>query len=113
MVVPNPKDIVTKGLGDIRALRLDMEATLLDMMLGQWAGGSLADAAEAYSTPVFKLMQAVDGMAQAKSLGKEEEKIEEELYPADRKRRLDRKSGLLPRTNVHIREEIRADTRNS
>ena len=36
------------------------------------------DAAEAYSTPVFMLMQAVDSMAQAKALGAQEEKAEEE-----------------------------------
>ena len=77
MVVPNPKDIVTKALPRIPALRVDMQATYMDIMLGQWSDGSVADAAEAYSTPVFILMQAVDNMAEAKKLAKKEEKYEE------------------------------------
>lgn len=81
MVVPNPKDIVSKGIGSIPDLRLDMQATYLDMILGQWAGddgGSLEDPAMAYSAPVFMLMQANDGMAQAKAYGQQEEKDEKE-----------------------------------
>jgi len=76
MVVQNPKDIITDGLGGIPDLRMSMEATLLGMMLGSWAGGDLSDAAQAYSTPVFMLMQGVDSMAQAKALGQQEEKEE-------------------------------------
>lgn len=78
MVVPNPKDIITKGLGSIPSLRASMEATLLDIVLGDWSGGSTSDAAQAYSTAVFMLMQAVDGMAQAKTLGEQEQQEEEE-----------------------------------
>ncbi|KAK5111586.1 hypothetical protein LTR85_011815 [Meristemomyces frigidus] len=78
MVVPNPKDIVTQGLGSIPDLQIAMEATLMDMILGNWADGSTADAAQAYSTPVFMLMEAVDSMAQAKALGKQEQKEEKE-----------------------------------
>lgn len=77
LVVPNPKDIVTEGLGDLPALRISMEATLLEMIIGQW-DGSIEDAAQAYSAPVFMLMQAVDGMAQAKALGTQEEQDEAE-----------------------------------
>ncbi|OJJ96909.1 hypothetical protein ASPACDRAFT_1859003 [Aspergillus aculeatus ATCC 16872] len=78
MVVPNPKDIVTKGLGSIPNLKTSMQATLLDIMMGVWTNGTSSDAALAYSTPVFLLMQAVDEMAQAKALGQQEEKEEEE-----------------------------------
>ena len=36
IVVPNPKDIVAKGLPDIPGLKIDMEATMLEIMLGSW-----------------------------------------------------------------------------
>ena len=78
MVVPNPKDIITGGLGSIPDLRADMEATLFDMILGSWTGGAISDAAQVYSVPVFMLMQAVDSMAQAKALGQQEQKEEAE-----------------------------------
>lgn len=78
MVVPNPKDIVTKALPSIPSLNSSMQATLLDMKLAQWTNGSLSDPVQAYSTAVFMLMQAVDSMAQAKQLGQKEEKEEEE-----------------------------------
>jgi chitinase len=76
MVVPNPKDVVTQGLGSIPNLRMEMKATMLEMMLGAWVGGSTSDPAQVYSTPVFLLMEAVDNMAQAKAAGKEEQKQE-------------------------------------
>ncbi|PYH47158.1 uncharacterized protein BP01DRAFT_381001 [Aspergillus saccharolyticus JOP 1030-1] len=69
MVVPNPKDIVTKGLGSIPDLKTSMQATLLDIMMGVWTNGTSSDAALAYSILVFLLVQAVDEMAQAKALG--------------------------------------------
>jgi hypothetical protein len=78
MVVQNPKDIVTKALPCIPSLQTEMQATLFDIMLGNWANGTASDAAYAYSTPVFMLMQAVDSMAQAKALGEKEQKQEEE-----------------------------------
>lgn len=78
MVVPNPKDVVTKALPNIPQLRKSMQATLIDIMLGNWVNGSTANAAQAYSMPVFMLVQAVDNMAQAKALGKKEEEIEAE-----------------------------------
>ncbi|CAD0113390.1 unnamed protein product [Aureobasidium uvarum] len=77
MVVPNPKDVITNGLGSVEDLRRQMQATLLDMILGIWTGGSIQDPAQAYSTPVFMLMEAVENMAQAKALGKQEEQAEE------------------------------------
>lgn len=78
IVVPNPKDVITKGLGSIPELRESMQATYLEIVLGLYTGGTTMDAAEAFSMPVFMLMQAVDGMAQAKALGAQEEKEEEE-----------------------------------
>lgn len=78
MVVPNPKDIVTKALPDIPGLITDMKATMLDLMLAQWYNGTSADAAQAYSMPVFMLMQAVENMAEAKKLGTQEKQQEEE-----------------------------------
>ncbi|THY23807.1 glycoside hydrolase [Aureobasidium pullulans] len=76
--VPNPKDLVIKGLGSIPELRESMQATYLEIVLGLYVGGTTMDAAEAFGTPVFMLMQAVDGMAEAKALGAKEEKEEEE-----------------------------------
>ncbi|KAJ6032219.1 glycoside hydrolase [Penicillium herquei] len=78
MTVPNPKDIVTKALPDIPTLLTEMQATLLDLMLSQWQNGSFTDPASAYSMPVFMLMQAVEDMAEVKSLGTTEKKIEAE-----------------------------------
>lgn len=84
MVVPNPKDIVTKGIGDIPSLRNDMADAAVSIMAGFWSGGSVDDPALAFSAPVFMLMQAVDGMAEAKRLGQQEEEAEAE---AERKRK--------------------------
>lgn len=78
MVVPNPKDIITKGLPDIPGLVIDMQATMFDIMIGQWINGTSEDAVQAYSMPVFMLMQAVENMAQAKNLGTQEKQDEEE-----------------------------------
>ncbi|KAG9603067.1 glycoside hydrolase family 6 protein, partial [Aureobasidium melanogenum] len=83
--VPNPKDLVTKGLGSIPELRLSMQATYMEIALGSYIGGSPMDAAEAFSMPVFMLMQAVDSMAQAKALGIQEEKAEEKEKEERRK----------------------------
>lgn len=78
MVIPNPKDIITKGLGSIPDLQYSMMATYMDIVLGQWVGGSMSDAMQAYSTPVFMLLQGIDSMQQAKDLGKKEKKNEAE-----------------------------------
>jgi chitinase len=86
MVVPNPKDLVTKGLGNIPELQLSMQATYLEIVLGLYVGGSTMDAVEAYSTPVFMLMQAVDNMAQAKALGVKEKDLEEKAKEERRKK---------------------------
>ena len=76
MVIPNPKDIVTQALPTISDLRIDMKATLMDIILGNFADGSTTAAANAYSTPVFMLMQAVQNMAEAKKLGEKEQEEE-------------------------------------
>lgn len=85
MVVPNPKDIVTKALPHIPGLRKDMQATVYDMMLGQWTNGSLNDPSQVYSTPVFTIIQAIDHMAQAKKLGQEEKDAEKKEKEEKRK----------------------------
>lgn len=77
MVVPDPKDIIAKGLGSIPDLQNAMAATYIDILLGQWTNGSTSDAVQAYSTPVFMLMQGVDSMQQAKDMGHKEEKDDE------------------------------------
>lgn len=66
MVVLNPKHIVDQGMPNIPGIRSSMQATLMDIQLGQWFNGSTSHAAQAYSTAVFLLMQAVESMAEAK-----------------------------------------------
>jgi hypothetical protein len=83
MVVPKPKDIVTKAFSNIPSLRNSMQAMLLDMKMGRWTNGSLTDPAQAYSIAGFMFMQAVEDMAQAKQLGQQEEKKEEQLGSSD------------------------------
>ncbi|KAJ5134887.1 glycoside hydrolase [Penicillium atrosanguineum] len=39
MVVPNPKDIVRKGLSDILGLLMEMQATMIEIMVRQWVNG--------------------------------------------------------------------------
>lgn len=78
MVVPNPQDIVTKGIGSIPALQASIQATMMDIMLGAWQNGSTSDPAQVYSVPVFMLMEAVNSMAQAKQLAEQEKQEEEE-----------------------------------
>lgn len=78
MVVPNPQDIVTQGIGSIPALRNSMQATMMDIMLGNWQDGSTSDPAQVYSVPVFMLLEAVNSMAQAKQLAAQEKHQEAE-----------------------------------
>lgn len=77
-VVLNPKYIVSQAIPNMPELRNQMKATLLNIMLGQLINSSTANAAEAYSSPVFMLMQGVDGMAQAKQIGEDEKWHNEE-----------------------------------
>lgn len=85
MVVPNPKEIVQQAIPSFPDLRTSMQATQLDFMLGQWYNGSMLDAAEAYSSPVFMLLQGVDGMATAKKIGQEEKEAEEKAAEQKKK----------------------------
>jgi hypothetical protein len=78
MKVQNPKSIVTKGLPNIPTLRSDMQKTKLEIIGGMYVGGDPRDAALAYAPTVFLMQQAVDGMKQAKEIGKQEEKDEAE-----------------------------------
>lgn len=85
IVVPNPKDIITSGIGSIPDLRIAMQATASDMQLGQWVDGSVMDPVLVYSTPVFLLIQGNENILLAKNAGKEEKKKEDE----ERKRKKD------------------------
>ncbi|KAJ5323307.1 hypothetical protein N7476_001907 [Penicillium atrosanguineum] len=78
MVVPNPKDIVRKGLSDILGLLMEMQATMIEIMVRQWVNGLSEDAAQAYSIPIFMPMQAVENINQAKNLGTQEKRGEKE-----------------------------------
>jgi chitinase len=75
--VPNPKDVITKGLGSIPDLQRDLLATKSDFILDIWEGGSRTDGPDSYSLPVFMVVQAVETMAQVKELGAQEKKEEE------------------------------------
>jgi hypothetical protein len=77
VVVPNPKDIVTLGFGNVSAIRNNMAAAMLAIMSGYWNGGNIADPATVYSVPVFLLEQAVDSMAQVKQVGEKEQQAEQ------------------------------------
>lgn len=75
--VADPKDIVTEGLGNLDEIKVTLRATKLEIMLGTWAG-SIDDVVQVMSVPVFMLAEAVEGMKEAKELGEDQEKWEEE-----------------------------------
>ena len=85
MVVPNPKDVVLQAIPNMPNLRSQMKATLLDIMLGQWINGSTSNAAKAYSSPVFMLIQGVDGMAQATQIEEDEKKLKDQEAEAKKR----------------------------
>ncbi|PSK43627.1 THO complex subunit 3 [Elsinoe australis] len=74
--VTNPKDIVTKALQGAENLKIQLQATSIDIQLGLLRG-SFDDALQVMSLPVLLTGQAVESMAQAKEIGEdfaEEEK---------------------------------------
>ncbi|KAF7854741.1 hypothetical protein EAF04_010309 [Stromatinia cepivora] len=76
ITITNPKDLFTKAGPAMDQLPLDIAATRLDMILGQW-NGSGTDVIESYAMPVAMASQAIQSMDQVKVLGeteKEEEK---------------------------------------
>lgn len=77
--VPNPKDVLTKAVPNMQSLQNKIDATWMDLVLGQWNGTAL-DAAQVLAMPVAMVQQAVDSMAQVKQIGKtEEEQKKKEL----------------------------------
>lgn len=76
ITVPNPKDIFTEAGANLTALPQSIDATLIDLMLGQW-GGSIEDVVDVYTMPVAMAYQAITAMEQVKSIG-ETEKEEEQ-----------------------------------
>ncbi|RYP70495.1 hypothetical protein DL771_005432 [Monosporascus sp. 5C6A] len=75
--VANPRDVVTEGLGNIDEIKNNLRSTKLEIMLGMW-GGSVDDVVQVMSVPVFMLGEAVEGMKEAKELGEDQEKWEDE-----------------------------------
>lgn len=71
LVIPNPKDFVTKALSNITAIQNGLLAAMVDLDTGNW-GGSGEDLVQAYSLPVLMLDQSVASMEAAKSLGQQE-----------------------------------------
>ncbi|KAF5501368.1 Mutanase [Colletotrichum siamense] len=76
ITVSNPKDLFTEAGANLTALPTSIDATLTDLMLGQW-GGSIEDIVDVYTMPVALAFQAVKAMEQVKSIG-ETEKEEEQ-----------------------------------
>ncbi|KAJ0382921.1 hypothetical protein COL922a_011537 [Colletotrichum nupharicola] len=76
ITVSKPKDLFTEAGANLTALATGIDATLIDLMLGQW-GGSIEDVVDVYTMPVALAFQAVKAMEQVKSIG-ETEKEEEQ-----------------------------------
>lgn len=77
IVMPNPKDVITGTIGNLEDLSRSLLAIKLEVMLGLYSG-SIEDVVQVMSVPVFLLLQTVDGMAEVKRLGEEQEKREAE-----------------------------------
>lgn len=73
--IPNPKDIVTKAMGNQGNLRNTLVAQTFNVGMGLW-NGSNADVVAALAIPVFLMQNAIEGMEEAKELGDKEEKEE-------------------------------------
>ncbi len=75
--VANPEDVVTKTMGNLDEFRDKLWATTWEMLLGAWEG-PVDGVLQVVSVPIFMLAEAVQGMKDAKEMGEEEEKWEEE-----------------------------------
>ncbi|CAD6446789.1 70f8fb62-2be9-40c0-91c7-3914c6610b41 [Sclerotinia trifoliorum] len=73
--VSNPKDLFTDAGPAMAALPLQIAATRLDVILGQW-NGSTSDAVQSFAMPVALVSQAIQSMAEVKVLGKTEKEEE-------------------------------------
>lgn len=72
--MPNPKDIVEEVMKTLDTLEDQLTIAIFEIGMGTWRG-SVQDAVEVLSMPVFLLTQAVEAMDNAKQVG---EDIEEE-----------------------------------
>jgi len=77
LVVPNPKDIITKTIGSFDSLREAIFTGMSTIQAGVWDGDA-DDIVQTVSVPVFLLVQALESMESVKKLGEEEEKKEKE-----------------------------------
>lgn len=75
--VTNPKDVFVKAAPGLNNLPLNIAATLLDVLVGQW-DGSVLDPVQVVSLPIAIAQQAVDSMAQVKAIGQTEKDIEKQ-----------------------------------
>lgn len=73
--VPNPKDIVTDGIGNVDELRNIIVGRRLEISLGIYQGAP-DDVIQVVSVPVFLLEQAIDGMIKAKELGDKQDEMD-------------------------------------
>lgn len=73
---PNPKDIVTEAGTNMNELKDKIDATWMDMMLGQWDGPA-NDAVQVLGIPVAMIKQAIDSMREVKKIGETEKKEEQ------------------------------------
>jgi chitinase len=73
--VPNPKDIVTSGIGNVDELRNKTIARRLEISLGIYQENP-NDVIRVISVPVFLLEQTIDGMGMAKELADKQEEMD-------------------------------------
>jgi hypothetical protein len=95
MVLPNPKDLAALGFSNYTTLRNNMLNTLFNLKANQYSGGDQTDPVQVYSVSVFLLMQAVDNMAQAKSLAQTEQQDEQKQSAAEKQAIIDLIVGIV------------------
>lgn len=76
VTIPNPKDVIVKAPSRMTDLKALIDATYLDILLGEW-DGSISDVVRTMGMPVALVEQAVDSMEQVKKMG---EKIKKEEH---------------------------------
>ncbi|KAK7178764.1 chitinase [Paraphaeosphaeria sporulosa] len=73
--IPDPKDVVTKAMGNQGSLMHSLTVQIFSIGMGLW-NGSIQDVVQSLAVPVFLVQNAIEGMEDAKELGEEEEKEE-------------------------------------
>lgn len=68
--ISNPKDIVTKAIGNVGNLEVELMARMFDVGMALWLGNN-GEVVTALSMPVFMVENAVEGMDQAKEIGED------------------------------------------